>query len=45
MRRSNLKAIGFVLAFLLMAAVGLLFGRILAGGEATYLSEPVYPIN
>ncbi|MGU3658511.1 MULTISPECIES: hypothetical protein [Methylobacterium] len=39
MTRRSLKAIGFVLAFLIMAIVGLVFGRILAGGQ------PLYPLN
>ncbi len=45
MRRSSLKAIVFILAFLVMAAVGLVFGRILAGGDPAFRSDFYYPIN
>lgn len=45
MRRSTLKVVGFILAFLGMAAVGLVFGRILAGGDPAFRSDFHYPIN
>lgn len=45
MRRSSLKAIVFVLAFIIMAIVGLVFGRILAGGDPAFRGDLYYPIN
>jgi hypothetical protein len=43
MSRRNLKALGFVLAFVFMAIVGLVFGRILAGGQPLYPIDLLYP--
>ena len=45
MKRSSLKVVGFILAFLLMAVVGLVLGRILAGGDPAFPTDFYFPIN
>lgn len=42
MKRSNLHIVLFILAFIIMASIGLAFGRILAGGDPSFLYE-FYP--
>lgn len=45
MKRPNLKPVVFILAFLGMAFVGLVLGRVLAGGDAASLMEFYLPGN
>lgn len=42
MKRSNLNVVFFILAFIIMASIGLAFGRILAGGDPVSLYD-FYP--